>query len=228
MLSLSPFAALFLLPALISAKPLPGCSNQNIPCRCPRGNTFDNYTTSATIAANAHDVQGIAYDYYETDWFNLPISKTRGPDNKPGVSVRTLPVNGKDTTYDLVERLTAQTRQHDGSFYWKFEQVNVGIQVPPQQGGGSFNGYWPSFRATQHRGDDRFKTDVSWNVYYCVTGHPFDFARFHEGAVANISMILEKGGKLRGRSSVPVSVCERRRGRCVWFGGEVCVCLRGR
>ncbi|KAL8719402.1 MAG: hypothetical protein Q9225_003587 [Loekoesia sp. 1 TL-2023] len=102
-------------------------------------------------------------------------------------------------------QLTAQTKGYDGSFYWAFDQVNVGVQVPPEQGGGAFNGYWPSFRATQQR-HNPYKTDISWNVYYCVTGNPFNFAGFHEGAIVNISSILKGEGKLQGESSTPVSV----------------------
>ena len=79
------------------------------------------------------------------------------------------------------------------------------LVVPPQQGGGSFDGYWPSFAATQ-RSHDKFKTDIVWNVYYCVTGDPFQFAAFHEGAIRNVSSILEKEGKMYGKSSVPISV----------------------
>ena len=62
---------------------------------------------------------------YETDWFGLPTSKTKGPDNTPGKSIRTLPVTAKGTTYDLVEKLIAQSRNSDtGSFSWEFDQVN--------------------------------------------------------------------------------------------------------
>ena len=59
---LSTTIILSFLPAFMSAKPLPACSDRDVACKCPNGTTFGNYTTTGTIGATANAVYGVTGD----------------------------------------------------------------------------------------------------------------------------------------------------------------------
>lgn len=179
------------------------CSSTSItPCTCPNGTSYQQSVTFAVIGAAATDVFALISDFYKIDWLGIPPSATEGPDNKPG-AIRIVNVPTTEGTYVFKEELTQLTSTPNGSFTMKFQMLPSTIPLEFASKNGSFAGYWVTLDSDsvfQH------ETSLVWSVYACSTGHPEDFAAFHESSLANATSILQAEGKVLGSSVKPFSI----------------------
>ncbi|KAF7907034.1 uncharacterized protein EAF01_004621 [Botrytis porri] len=133
-------------------------------------------------------------DYYNSAWLGVVPYETCGPENKPGVSIR--------TSY-LPTKLTDLKIDSRGGFVEKFEQLASTVPVAYYSGNGSFSGYWVTLESTYIF---KYETAIRWSIYACETGHTRNFAVFHENALKNVSSVLTAQGKIKGINLQPYSV----------------------
>ncbi|KAK8909190.1 hypothetical protein QC760_001921 [Botrytis cinerea] len=180
------------------------CStNSVLPCICPAGTDYWESSTWSVVGASANDAKDLIMDYYNSAWLGVTPYETRGPDNKPGVSIRTSYLPTKVGTYSISEKLTDLKIDSRGGFIEKFEQLSSTIPVAYNSGNGSFSGYWVTLESTYIF---KHETAIRWSIYACETGHARNFAVFHENALKNMSSVLTAQGKIKGINLQPYSV----------------------
>ncbi|PQE23433.1 hypothetical protein CJF30_00010515 [Rutstroemia sp. NJR-2017a BBW] len=200
--------------------PQPCSTNSQLPCLCPSGTDYWESSTWAVIGATAQDVKDLIMDYYKCAWLGVVPYETHGPDNKPGVSIRTSFLPTKVGVYSITEKEMARLKQHlslhimpwklvenldinpRGGFIEKFEQLASTVPVPYTSGNGSFSGYWVTLESTYIFQNE---TAIRWSIYACETGHARNFAVFHENALKNATTVLAAQGKIKGTNIGPYS-----------------------
>ena len=127
---LAPLAIFALLAPAASSTSLPACSTNSItPCSCPNGTSYAQSVTFAVIGAAAADVKALISDcayplwppvllhgntvawtlthtiiVYKCAWLGVLPFATQGPDNEPGVSIRTSNLPTLVGLYVITER----------------------------------------------------------------------------------------------------------------------------
>ncbi|PQE29387.1 hypothetical protein CJF32_00003137 [Rutstroemia sp. NJR-2017a WRK4] len=182
--------------------PQPCSTNSQLPCLCPSGTDYWESSTWAVIGATAQDVKDLIMDYYKCAWLGVVPYETHGPDNKPGVSIRTSFLPTKVGVYSITEKLTDLDIDARGGFIEKFEQLASTVPVPYKSGNGSFSGYWVTLESTYIFKNE---TAIRWSIYACETGHARNFAVFHENALKNATTVLAAQGKIKGTNIGPYS-----------------------
>ncbi|KAL2046767.1 hypothetical protein ABVK25_011555 [Lepraria finkii] len=199
----APFAAVTLLAPVALAASLPACSSTSTtPCGCPSDTSYEQSVTFAVIGAAATDVKTLISDFFKTAWLGIVPFATQGPDNQSG-STRTSSVPTATGNYTLTEKLTELGSNPSGSFIEKFEQLPSTVPVEYISGNGSFSGYWVTLES---KFIFQYETAIVWSIYACSTGHPRDFASFHESALANATSVLQREGKVLGLNVKPFSI----------------------
>ncbi|KAI1075198.1 hypothetical protein F5B20DRAFT_561053 [Whalleya microplaca] len=189
---------------LASSTSLPKCSSRSTsPCKCPTGTNYSECVTFAVIGAPAKDIEHLVNDFFQCAWLGVVPYATRGPDNRPGQSIRSAPLYTSVGTYGISELLTEYHVDIDGSFLQKFEQLPSTVPVKYKSGNGSFSGYWVSIEGTSIFQNE---TRITWSDYACDTGRVRDFAAFHESAINNATNVLKTQGKIMGTNIVPYSI----------------------
>lgn len=199
------------------ANSLPACSDKSItPCSCPAGTDYSQSVTFAVIGAAAKDVRALIADckaarptsllsiadpygtVYKCAWLGVVPYAFEGPDNTPGVSIRTsrLPtlvgvnVISEKACFNLIftvlqssfpitpyptrdhplkiHQLTTYKTNSTGSFTQAFEQLPSTVPVEYPAGNGSFSGYWVTLESTAIF---EYETAIRWSIYACETGH---------------------------------------------------------
>ncbi|KAI0197592.1 hypothetical protein F4808DRAFT_463632 [Astrocystis sublimbata] len=182
---------------------LPHCSAKSItPCQCPSGTQYSESVTVSIIGADVKDVGAIVNDFFTSDWLGVHPSSTQGPNNKPGKSIRSAMLPTAYGTYNVSELLVQLDVKPDGSFVQRFEQLPCTIPVEYDSHNGSISGYWATIEGTRIFESE---TLLRWSEYACETGHPQDFAEFHESAMKNVTEVLKSQGKIKGVNVDPVS-----------------------
>ncbi|KAI3336487.1 hypothetical protein HD806DRAFT_542375 [Xylariaceae sp. AK1471] len=178
---------------------LPCSTISGTPCRCPIGTDYSESVSTAIIGATATDVGHLTNNFFNPLWAGIEPYSVQGPDNFPGLSIRDSNISTAVGVYGISERLTFRFIFPDGSFEQKFEQRGT---IPYYSGNGSFSGHWVTLK-----GDRIFEnqTLVRFSNYACNTGHPIDFATFHENALINATSILTASGVIGGISTEPIS-----------------------
>ncbi|KAI2642923.1 hypothetical protein GGS21DRAFT_486752 [Xylaria nigripes] len=169
------------------------------PCRCPSGTSYSDTVTTALIGATAADAGALMNDFFDPSWAGFQPFMLQGPDNSPGLSIRTVNVSTSAGVYSFIERLTFRFVLPDGSFEQKVEQKGT---VPYLSGNGSFSGYWLTLKGVRVFPNE---TLVRLSNYACQTGHPIDFAASHESALRNATSLLAAAGKIYGVNAGPIS-----------------------
>ncbi|KAI1434866.1 hypothetical protein GGR50DRAFT_360611 [Xylaria sp. CBS 124048] len=179
---------------------LPCSAVSGTPCRCPDGTDYGESVTMGIIGAPAFDVGALLNDFFDPRWEGLDPFMLQGPDNTPGLSIRDLNMTTSIGEYSFSERLTFRFIFPDGSFEQKSEQRGP---VQFRSSNGSFAGLWSTIK-----GDRIFQNEtmVELRAYACQTGHPMNFASYHESALKNATRLLAAGGKIQGNSTDPVSI----------------------
>ena len=114
-----------LVPAALAAS-LPKCSSTSTtPCTCPSGTQYEQSVTFAVIGAAAKDVKALTSDclstkqylihmertlthtivVYKIAWLGVEPFATKGPNNTPGVSLRSVHLPTLVGTYNITERV---------------------------------------------------------------------------------------------------------------------------
>ncbi|TEY59439.1 hypothetical protein BOTCAL_0192g00020 [Botryotinia calthae] len=180
------------------------CSTDSVlPCICPAGTDYWESSTWSVVGASANDVKDLIMDYYNSAWLGVIPYETRGPNNKPGVSIRTSYLPTKVGTFSVSEKLTDLKIDSRGGFIEKFEQLASTVPVAYNSGNGSFSGYWVTLESTYIF---KHETAIRWSIYACETGNARNFAVFHENALKNVSSVLTAQGKIKGINLQPYSV----------------------
>ncbi|KAI9886116.1 MAG: chorismate mutase aro7 [Watsoniomyces obsoletus] len=184
---------------------LPPCSDKSTgPCQCPSGTYFGNHTTYGLIGARPKDVSEIIGDYFRTDWVELPLVNSTGPNGQVG-TVRTLRVNRPNGFFTLSMMLNKIDYTRKGGLLESYNQVNIPAIVPPELGGGEFHGFWVTLKV-EPVPYQKHQTKLSWNIYRCMIGRPFRYGPIQERGINNIIRILGEEGKIKGESGTPFSV----------------------
>ncbi|GAP89346.2 hypothetical protein SAMD00023353_3700860 [Rosellinia necatrix] len=178
---------------------LPCSSVSGTPCTCPPGTNYAESLTAVIIGATAGNVGSVTNNFFNPEWAGLTIWTVQGPNNFPGLSTRSVNFTTSIGEYTFTERLSFRFVFPDGSFEQRYEQRGL---IPYRSGNGSFAGSW-----TTLKGDRIFanQTLVRFSNYACQTGHPIDFAQFHEVALTNATNIITTRGLVWGVNTVPVS-----------------------
>ncbi|MCJ1425573.1 hypothetical protein MMC29_003473 [Sticta canariensis] len=143
---------------------------------------------------------------FHVDWESgLHPSSTTGKENVVGAT-RTFnfsALNGASGYYQVTEALYRQDKSPDGSFVHGFGEVPDPpvIKIP---GGGEYHGEWGLIRGQQTLIPN--ETAIAWNNWRCDVGFVFPAAAAHEGAIANVSTILQKAGKHTGVDVAPFTI----------------------
>ncbi|KAI1145180.1 hypothetical protein F4825DRAFT_467549 [Nemania diffusa] len=190
-----PTAFALALPGVV----LPCSALSGTPCICPIGTDYSESVTTAVIGASASNVGYVTNDFFNPSWFGVDLYYVQGPDNFPELSIREYNISTSVGTYLFSERLNFRFIFPDGSFEQRYEQRGT---IQYQSSNGSFSGNWVTLK-----GDRVFdnQTLVRFSNYACQTGHPIDFAAFHEISLSNATNILKAAGMAAGASTTPVS-----------------------
>lgn len=140
----------------------------------------------------------------DTTWFGLDSLNITGRHNTVG-ETRTFNITANNTWYSLTEQLIQEQVSPDGSFVQRYRQnpATPVVKVPQAQGGGEYHGYWATLTAQQTVVKN--ETAISYYVYRCDIGVPFDTAPYHENSLRNVSTILTRRGKHTGVDIAPFS-----------------------
>ncbi|RAL59861.1 hypothetical protein DID88_000490 [Monilinia fructigena] len=113
------------------------CSTNSIlPYACPTGTDYWESSKWSVIGAAAKYVKDLIMDYYKCAWLGVVPYETHGPNNKPGVSIRTSYLPTKLGTYSITEKLTDLKIDSRGGFIEKFEQPSSTVPVEYNSGNG--------------------------------------------------------------------------------------------
>jgi hypothetical protein len=110
----------------------------------------------------------IHFTVYKCAWLGVVPFATQGPDNTPGLSIRTSRLPTLVGTYNITEILTELRISRDSSFIEKFEQLPSTVPVEYSSGNGSFSGYWVTLES---QSIFQYETAIRWSIYACETGH---------------------------------------------------------
>ncbi|MCJ1348075.1 hypothetical protein MMC31_006306 [Peltigera leucophlebia] len=169
-------------------------------CICPYGTDYLYSATYAILGVNAKVFNTYTSSFYDLGWQGVTNLTRSGPDKTVGSSrIFTAPTSVGTLTFS--EKLDSFQTLSDGSYISRFSQFKVPVEYTI--GKGSFSGYWITFEA-QYAAE--YETALTWTIYGCSTGFPFNFGKAHIKTLNDLLVVLDKAGLVKGNTTGPYIV----------------------